>query len=78
MGRGLCIVLGHGTNLKSNFGWKLDSQGDPEVYYWQGTVRSYERVARYRGDFPAGSRYWEHYWIGGSQNNTKSNKLYKI
>ena len=78
MGRGLFIVIGHGTNFKSNFGWKLDSQGDPEVYYWQGTVRSYDRIARYRIDLPADDRYWEHYWINGLQNNTKSNKLYKL
>ena len=37
------MIGGLGTNVKSPFGWKCDpSTGEPEAYYWQGTVRYYE------------------------------------
>ena len=34
-------MTGLGTNTRTNYGWALDDDGKPELYYWQGTVYKY-------------------------------------
>lgn len=64
-------MIGLGTNLKSPFGWKCDATtGEPEVYYWQGTVRHYQ----YEWSNPPN---WVLNWTW-EPDGTKSNKLYKL
>ena len=68
------MIGGLGTHVKSPFGWKCDSgTGEPEVYYWQGTVRYYDPSYDYDSST---EQYTLRYDI--SVDSTKSNKLYKL
>tara|TARA_R110002124_G_scaffold141073_3_gene305497 strand:+ start:842 stop:2734 length:1893 start_codon:yes stop_codon:yes gene_type:complete len=68
------MIGGLGTNVKSPFGWKCDpSTGEPEAYYWQGTVRYYEPYYDYD---QSTETYTLNYDV--SIDSTKSNKLYKL
>ena len=68
------MIGGLGTQMKSPFGWKCDSStGEPEAYYWQGTVRTYTPLWNYNSNTNSYSVSWS-YNIDG----TKSNKLYKL
>lgn len=66
-------MLGHGTNTKTNFGWESDSQGTPEVFYWQGAV---ERQQPYYYSIDNGAS-WIFFW-SYSRAPEKENKLYKL
>ena len=60
-------MLGLGTNIKSNYGWKLGTNNEPEVYYWQGSVWRMFPI------YYQGSWQWT-----AVREHTKSNKLYKL
>ena len=73
-------MLGHGSNLKTNFGWHLDDDGNPEVFYWQGVVEHHEPFYYWCGDSGDGN-YCDGPWCQAwryTRQYQKENKLYKL
>ena len=64
-------MLGHGTNTKTNFGWQSDSDGTPELFYWQGAVE------HWRPYYYLWNGAWNFFW-DYNRPAEKENKLYKL